>query len=340
MKKYLLPDEGRFYKANLHCHTTVSDGAFTPAEIKEQFMARGYSIVAYTDHEVMVPHPELADEDFLPITSYEIAINEGKWTPFCKTYHLNIYSPEINRSVSRTFAKTSVWGDALSHVTDEMIAASTHPRKYTKEFVQWIIDTATEEGCLVSYNHPVWSLQSKEDYTGLRGFFGVEWINNGCARGGLCDTVRPIEDLLAEGERMCYPLGGDDCHGQNDCFGAWVCVKATSLDYTEVFEALRRGDFYSSAGPEIKELYIEDGVVHVKTSEVAAIRFITDHRYTQTVASSDGLPVTEATFSLDTFFANAKLAPEGHNVWFRIDVTDACGKYARTRAYFADEIGE
>ncbi len=35
MKKYLLPQAGQFFKANLHCHTTISDGKMTPEEIKE-----------------------------------------------------------------------------------------------------------------------------------------------------------------------------------------------------------------------------------------------------------------------------------------------------------------
>ena len=30
MKKFLLPENGNFYKANLHCHTTISDGRLTP----------------------------------------------------------------------------------------------------------------------------------------------------------------------------------------------------------------------------------------------------------------------------------------------------------------------
>ena len=39
MKKYLLPESGNFYKANLHCHTTVSDGSMTPEEVKAHYMA-------------------------------------------------------------------------------------------------------------------------------------------------------------------------------------------------------------------------------------------------------------------------------------------------------------
>ena len=68
MKKYLIPQNGRFYKANLHTHSTVSDGHLTPEEIKRVYMENGYSIVAFTDHEILLPHNELTDENFLAVT--------------------------------------------------------------------------------------------------------------------------------------------------------------------------------------------------------------------------------------------------------------------------------
>lgn len=37
---YLLPKEGTFYKANLHCHTVVSDGDLTPEQVKEAYMGQ------------------------------------------------------------------------------------------------------------------------------------------------------------------------------------------------------------------------------------------------------------------------------------------------------------
>ena len=66
MKRHLLP-ERTYYKANLHAHSTVSDGGLTPLELKERYKAHGYSILAYTDHELLVDHSDLADPDFLPI---------------------------------------------------------------------------------------------------------------------------------------------------------------------------------------------------------------------------------------------------------------------------------
>ena len=71
MKKYLIPNEGKFYKANLHCQTTLSDGSMTPEEVKAYYVERGYSVVAYTDHCIMLPHHVLTDENFVAVSGYE-----------------------------------------------------------------------------------------------------------------------------------------------------------------------------------------------------------------------------------------------------------------------------
>ena len=76
MKKYLLPKTGFFYKANMHCHTTLSDGKLTPQEIKEHYKNKGYSVVAFTDHDIFIPHPELKDDNFLPLNGFEVEINQ------------------------------------------------------------------------------------------------------------------------------------------------------------------------------------------------------------------------------------------------------------------------
>ena len=76
MKQYLLPQNGNFYKANLHCHTTVSTGKLTPEEVKDIYKSKDYAIVAYTDHDIMIDQSHLADESFLPLLGYEIEITE------------------------------------------------------------------------------------------------------------------------------------------------------------------------------------------------------------------------------------------------------------------------
>ena len=67
--KHLLPSVP-YFKANLHSHSTISDGAYTKEELREIYKSRGYQILAITDHNLVIPHPELEDEDFLLITAY------------------------------------------------------------------------------------------------------------------------------------------------------------------------------------------------------------------------------------------------------------------------------
>ena len=68
----LLPASGGSYKANLHCHTTLSDGRLTPEEVKARYLSEGYSVVAFTDHNVLVDHSDLNDGHFLALTGIEV----------------------------------------------------------------------------------------------------------------------------------------------------------------------------------------------------------------------------------------------------------------------------
>lgn len=39
--KHLLPPVEKYFKANLHTHTTISDGRLTPQEMKALYKAKG-----------------------------------------------------------------------------------------------------------------------------------------------------------------------------------------------------------------------------------------------------------------------------------------------------------
>ena len=45
-------------------------------------------------------------------------------------------------------------------------------------------------------------------------------------------------------------------------------------DAASILDALEKGEFYASCGPEIRDFYVEDGVVHIACSEAAAIHFV------------------------------------------------------------------
>lgn len=337
MKQYLLPNTGKFYKANMHVHTTVSDGGSTPEEVKAAYMEKGYSIVAFTDHEIMMPHPELADENFLPITSVEIATNEyDRAWPFTRTYHLNLYSKDPNCSCYNVRDNNRIWPGKVREIETEEQKQVHFPRFYEK--MQETVEAATKAGFLVSYNHPVWSLQNYTDYIHLKGLWGVECYNTGCARNGYIDTAQPLDDLLRAGERV-FPLATDDSHGLKDRFGGWIMVKAESLAYDKVMQALEKGDFYASTGAEIQELYIDGNELHISCAAAREVFVVTDHRTTCAKrAEWDGEPVTQAVFSLETWRKNHEQGNDGGQAYFRVVVINDDGSFAYSRAYFMDEL--
>ena len=104
-------------------------------------------------------------------------------------------------------------------------------------------------------------------------------------------------------------------------------IKAEKLEYGAVIDALDNGNFYASEGPEITELYLEDGNVHIKCSGAAQITYTSGRRKAGIVKAKDGVAVTEATFPV---------VPE--DIYFRLTVTDMNGMHATTNAYFTDEV--
>ena len=337
MKKYLLPNTGIFYKANLHVHTSVSDGEISPEEIKRIYSEKGYSIVAFTDHEVMVPHPELTDENFLALTSTEIIINTRYDCDFgyVKTYHLNIYSPEEGKNAFNSFDKSIMWlKHSFNYITPEQEAVNYH-RIYSSACVNEIIRRANAENCLVSYNHPVWSLQDYSDYIDLSGLWGVEIYNSACTKSGYFDSAKPFDDLLRRGERI-FPLATDDSHKLSDCFGGFVMVNSDELTYDKIFKSLRQGDFYASTGPMIHEMSIENGIVKVECSPASLICLSTDCRYMYFDRAKDDL-LTEACFDINGFLRLREDGIKEHQ-YIRLTIVDDRGNKAYSRAYFMDEL--
>lgn len=339
MRKYLLPESGKFFKANLHTHTTVSDGAATPEETKEAYKNAGYSVVAFTDHDVLLSHKDLNDENFLAITSCEKEVNF--YTPavprkysYNKTLHANFYAKrEDNLSLPVLNPEAAHIGNARDFVTEEM-KKFHYVAEYSEAGLNDMIARANAAGFLVSFNHPVWSLQNYEDYKNLKGFRFVEIYNSNCARGGYTDTAQPFEDLLRRGERV-FPIATDDTHSAADRFGGFVMIKAEKLAYVEILGALERGDFYASTGAQIEKLYLDENELFIECSPALSVTVHTDRRHNMKITAPNGERLTKVSFDLSHYLQDTeRVAPPAY---FRVSVTGENGAFACTRAYFLDE---
>ena len=81
----LLPAAALACKANLHWHTTFSDGKLTTEQIRDAYRRQGYSVVAFTDHRHYGWYPELETEDFVPLAGFDLPytalLDAGMATP-------------------------------------------------------------------------------------------------------------------------------------------------------------------------------------------------------------------------------------------------------------------
>lgn len=332
MKKYLLPQNGTFYKANLHCHTTVSDGGMTPEEVKKYYKENGYSVVAFTDHDVLVPHPELVDESFLPLNGYEMEVDEIKDCKdrFKKSCHMCFISIEPDNLKQVCFHRSKYFfGNAVNYTDkiqyDENI--SDYEREYTHENINQMMETGRQNGFFVTYNHPSWSLENYSDYMGYDNMHAMEIYNNECNLLGYCDYNEKEYDDMLRGGKHIYCIATDDNHSKESCCGGFTMIKAKKLGYKEITNALVDGCFYASNGPLIHSLWFEDGKIHIDSSDAASIRLNTGSRRAKTVKAAENSVVNSADFEVFR-----------EDEYVRITITDSKGNHANTNAYFTNEL--
>ena len=305
------------YKANLHCHTTCSDGKLTPEQIKEAYLAHGYSIVAYSDHNVLIDHSDLNDEKFLAMiaTEYNIQKSGDRHPAYLPTYHINF------------FPRTS---HPQPHTGEDYI------RSY--DGVQDLIDRFNAAGFIAMINHPAWSLQTAADYLGLHGFFAVELYNHGCAQEGFDEYNTAIWDQLLRAGMPVYGTATDDNHNgaplddpANDSFGGFTVIQAAALTQEAVVEALEAGRFYASTGPLFRSIVLEDDILKVECSPVEKILLETGHRQARILYSKPGgETLTRAEFDLsrilpDSFVRLTLVDEQGRVAWSQ-PIRDYIGK--------------
>ena len=141
--QYLISPDKKQYKANLHCHSVLSDGNLTPEALKELYKSHGYDILAITDHERPRSYQQLADPDFMMITGYECYIRpdkQGRYNPYNKEVHLNLFARDPGNTTmicyNEVFCKYLIRDNALSEITSKAgsgntLTSTSAPRRRT-----------------------------------------------------------------------------------------------------------------------------------------------------------------------------------------------------------------
>lgn len=283
---------GRFFRGNLHTHSTRSDGVLAPEAVVARYRDAGYDFIALTDH---------FREDFgWPMTD----------TRLMRTDHFTtLIGAELHTRKTLLSDYWHILAVGLPLEFAPAAAGETGPQLAAR---------ARAAGAFVAIAHPEWYGLTLEEGRALDTAHAVEVYNHACWSGNnraegwfLCDA------LLAEGRRVTA-IAVDDAHFKFDDFaGGWVQVKAEALDPAALLAALKEGAFYSSQGPEIKEVDLGGGEIRIRCSPAATI-----------IASGRG-SVAERVDGPGRTVASFPLARFQEHGYVRLTVIDA----ARRRAW-------
>jgi hypothetical protein len=288
---------GRFWRGNLHTHSTLSDGVLPPEEVCRRYRDEGYDFLALTDH-------------FVGQCGYPIADT----IPYRTNRFTTILGAELH---SGAMVNGELWHILAVGLPPDF--APSHTPEFRplegQETGPEIARRAVEAGAFVAIAHPQWSGLTMEDARALAPIaHAVETYNHGCAMG--CDRpdgFHTLDLLLTEGFRLNL-VATDDAHfSEPDHFGGWTMVRAEANEPEALLAALKAGRFYSSQGPEIRGVEIAGGSVRVASSAVASV--IVSGRGTAS-KGLHGHSMTQAEMPLDRFAGSP---------WIRVTVIDRAG---------------
>ena len=331
--KHLLPRVPQYFKTNLHTHSTITDGKLSPEEVKAGYKAKGYQVLCLTDHNVIVDHSDMNEPDFLMLTGMEINYNAAPYRRLDgKTYHFNLISKRPDNLWSPWNAREN-YANALEY--NKLIQFENMDMRYDADITNEMIAKANEKGFLVMYNHPNWSCHSYPDYAPLKGLWGMELRNSECIYLGNNDNNAWVfREMLNLGNKI-YPVGTDDMHHPESLGRSWIMVGAEKLEYASVIDALEKGDFYMSCGPEIFDLTVEGDKLKITCSNARQIMMETHGRCGCLVEAEGENWLKEASFDLSDFI---KKAEGDESCYIVLTVTASDGTYATTRAYYLNEL--
>ncbi|MBR6554998.1 MAG: CehA/McbA family metallohydrolase [Clostridia bacterium] len=285
----LFREEGAWRKGNLHTHTTISDGQRSVEESAALYKAAGYEFLAITDHHKNYMGGEM--DGLLLLAGVELH-NNG-FSPIRRCYHIT--------------------GIGIQQPVE--IPSNSPP--------QDLVNALRDAGAFVTLAHPAWSLMTYEEVDALEGYDAIEiWNGVSGVYSGRGDSSAYIDVLAARGKLVPFTAVDDTHYYKKDQFSGFVRVKTTECTQDAIIEALRSGQFYSSQGPEIHQITIDDetNVVSVETSPLQSVIFYTDSFYApgRVVEAEEGGAVTQASYTptrWDHVVRVEGIDHEGKRVW-------------------------
>jgi len=292
------------YKANLHTHTTRSDGSHSPQDIVDRYHELGYKILAITDHNE-VTFPWIGFSELSPSDGAYRKLEEGRIDSAMVHYEnrnpeeLGMFAIQGNE-VSAPHHMGSFFSDYQERTGDEHITIEgvgkkngiillNHPGRYTsrdpeKYNVDWYVDI----------------FESYDYVTGMEVYNqGDRYPNDRILWDSVLVKTMP--------ERPFWGYSNDDYHGGITALGRnWNLFILPELNEESIRQGMLEGRFlytYAFKGhngpevPQIESILVKNGkgIIEINASGQDSVRWISGGRVVSRGNSIDLSEVADVT---------------------------------------------
>jgi hypothetical protein len=285
MKTFRYDTSGQWYKGNTHLHSNASDGGCSFQELAALYHSAGYDFLFRTDH--WVASDTQADAEPYPLLWLDGIELDGK-------------------DLAGTYFHVACLGRVNGIRREDGFEAALH--------------SARRQGALAILAHPHWCGNSLEDCRRWQ-FDGVEVYNHIChwlnGKGG--GLVHWDAALMLNPNTLASAV--DDAHltpehpGWN---GGWIVVNAPTCRPDEIMSGIRRGNFYSSCGPQLHSVTLDGDQLHVEMSPVRCARLVGPGPRGKRIGYFDGQLVDSVSFPIPDEWRYVYLEvedQEGRRAW-------------------------
>lgn len=252
-REIIFPLGKKIYKGNLHSHTTRSDGFYSLEKLVEGYKRRGYQFLCISDHNRYYYSTIKDNEDFIILDGMEGNTYDG-------SRHIHVIAD-------------------YSVETDNRYPADVEIPRDKELSLEETVERYRSHGNICIFNHPHWSQCAYDDMLRISDCLGIEVYNTACEVVNTAYSIDYWDYGLQRGKKI-FAFATDDAHASDmeaevsTYFGGWISVAGNELTQSSIVDNIKKGNFYSSTGPEFHRIEREGNTITVFTSPVQSIRFV------------------------------------------------------------------
>ncbi len=285
------------FKANLHTHTTHSDGVYTPEEIIRLYSEAGYDVLAFTDHRASNPVSTYDGRGMTLISGMEV----HPVGPRGILWHL------LALGTPEDFRNNPDWNG------------------------QQAADAIRAAGGIFFTAHPYWCGFTSAEILSLQGSQGIEVFNTSTRYIGKAFNMQLWDECL-DSQAHYTALAVDDVHRARDLFKGFTMICAEDASPKALLKALAQGSFYASQGPLFQKITLENRIFEAEFTPCQEVILLSNGScgFLGATIDEDGPHSIER--CCREFRCDLSKLPPGSYV--RCQIRDSQGKYAWSNPFF------